>query len=28
VSPTSQPMNFTSERYGMFVQGSYRFGAM
>ena len=28
VSPTSQPMHFTSERYGMFVQGSYKFGAM
>jgi opacity protein-like surface antigen len=27
-SPTSQPMHFISERYGMFVQGSYKFGAM
>ena len=27
-SPTSQPMDFTSERYGAFVQGSYKFGAM
>jgi len=27
-SPTSQPMKFTSERYGMFVQGSYKFSPM
>jgi hypothetical protein len=27
-SPISQPMTFTSERYGMFVQGSYKFSAM
>jgi hypothetical protein len=27
-SPMSQPMKFTSERYGMFVQGSYKFTAM
>lgn len=27
-SPVGQPINFTSERYGMFVQGSYKFGAM
>jgi hypothetical protein len=27
-SPTSQPMNFSSERYGAFVQGSYKFGAL
>ena len=27
-SPTSQPMHFLSERYGAFVQGSYKFGAM
>jgi outer membrane protease len=27
-SPVSQPMTFTSERYGMFVQGSYKFSAM
>jgi hypothetical protein len=27
-SPMSQPMTFTSERYGMFVQGSYKFNAM
>ena len=27
-SPLSQPMTFTSERYGMFVQGSYKFNAM
>jgi hypothetical protein len=26
--PTSQPIRFTSERYGMFVQGSYRFGPL
>jgi hypothetical protein len=27
-SPTSQPIKFTSERYGMFVQGSYKFSPM
>jgi hypothetical protein len=27
-NPASQPMNFTSERYGAFVQGSYKFGTM
>jgi outer membrane protease len=27
-NPMSQPMTFTSERYGMFVQGSYKFSAM
>lgn len=27
-NPVSQPMTFTSERYGMFVQGSYKFGTM
>lgn len=27
-SPMAQPMNFTTERYGAFVQGSYRFNMM
>jgi hypothetical protein len=27
-NPVSQPVNFISERYGAFVQGSYRFNAM
>jgi hypothetical protein len=27
-NPMSQPMHFLSERYGAFVQGSYKFGAL